>query len=691
MPISSRLHWWWWALSFVLGCSSPPVTTVDAGTAFDAGVVFDAGIRFDAGTRADSGVPDAGPSLPRTLTIRPGEQATTGDGLSLSHGGDTDTTIVMVGAPLVAAIRTGNGVAVTTSDGNSVADSYAQFEFPDAVLRAGVPSSSVIVEVEYLDEGHDAFTLEYDALLGAFQATHQVIKTNTGRFKRARFVLSDVYFGNRDNGADLRLDDRGDGAETIRSLTFTVLPAPRRIDVDSCGANPFDDLPDADAIQQCIDQAKSGDVVLFHSAHGQAGYRGYLIEKTVFLVGAPPARAQLTFTSTDPADKALLMATPTLKGFIVRLLARSALSGVQQGQVDDITISHLHLDGNRAARWCFGPNGVFDGIDDNWGSSRSNECGPAGDSWCSPGSLSLGGAFDFADPTQDFRAHPDAWSTGLLADDLLITNTTCGTALGLNGADSVIARSTVDTAGDHVHAAGCTKVHPTSPVGDWSDGMTLLGPSLQIVDNVVNDPSDVGIVLFGGHETAIVGNTVRATAGNHGMFAAIALHAWTYGENGSQVIARNQVVNAGDSTCGGIHAGINLGPHMWGGACTDANASGVGSPAAAGSCANEPVTPGGGACPASGRCQQWAYVPTGAPLQLEGNQVTGAHVNYLVEGLDAVGAALLDVSNGSTGPRLTDWGAATSGCDAVTWAPADRIAHHPSRSGWLDVRVHCER
>jgi hypothetical protein len=49
------------------------------------------------------------------------------------------------------------------------------------------------------------------------------------------------------------------------------------------------------------------------------------------------------------------------------------------------------------------------------------------------------------------------------------------------------------------------------------------------------------------------------------MFAGIAVHAWIFRNvSGVQVIG-NQMINEGDSSCGDIHSGINVGPHMWGG------------------------------------------------------------------------------------------------------------------------------
>jgi hypothetical protein len=68
------------------------------------------------------------------------------------------------------------------------------------------------------------------------------------------------------------------------------------------------------------------------------------------------------------------------------------------------------------------------------------------------------------------------------------------------------------------------------------------------------------------------------------------------------------------------------------------------------------------------------------------NDVAGCHINYLIEGLDLVGT-LLESGNTSGAPRLSD----TYGGFTDHWGALDRVAHHPSRAGWVDVRVHCER
>jgi hypothetical protein len=413
-----------------------------------------------------------------------------------------------------------------------VPDSFIQFDVEDAVFLAGWPTPSVLIEVEYLDQGTDVFTLQYDAASGGpyddgrFLESRPVVKTDSGDFKTAAFVFKNVYFGNRDNGADFRIDDKNDGAETIRQVKITLLPIPNVINVDDCGANPWDDQPDSSAIQKCIDRAQEGDIVTFTSGEDTPQYRGYLIDKTIFLEAVSP-RSYLTFTSTNPENPALLQATAELEGFVVRLFSRSRIGN--PGKIDFITLSHLHLDGNRQERVCLGSDGIYDGVNDNWGSWLP-ECTQGGDPWCAPGTLGLDGGLDWTVAGQNYATHPDTWSTGHLIEDVHITNTECGTAFGMGGADNVIQNNTIETAGDHVHASGCTQTDDSEGVGDWSDGITFVGPGHLVMNNTVIDPSDVGIVFFGGHGTVIRGNTIQVTTGNHGAFAAIAIHPWSIGD-----------------------------------------------------------------------------------------------------------------------------------------------------------------
>ena len=496
------------------------------------------------------------------LWIRPGD-GPEGRYIRLASGGDVDTEIVG------GDRQTGGGLALASEDGNLVPDSYVQFDLDDTVFFAGQPTTSVRVDVEYLDQGTDSFTLQYDAVSGGpygdgtFKESRPEIKRDSGEYREATFILKDVYFGNRDNGADLRIVDMGDGVEIIRRIDITLLPSPKVISVDSCGANPLDELPDSDALQECINQARSGDIVLFTSGEESPGYRGYLIDKTIFLVmGAQ--QSYLTFTSSDPENPALLEATADLKGFVMKLFPSSL--GVDAAKIDYLTLSHLHLDGNREERVCFGNDGIANGVDDNWGSYLP-ECSEPWAAWCNPGGLDLPGAIDWDDDRQMYMGAPDRWTTGLLVEGMHISDIECGTAFGMSGSAAVLIDNVIENAGDHVHETGCSQIDDEEGMGDWSDGITFDGPGHLILNNTVINPTDVGIVFFGGKLTMIKGNTVKVEAGNHGAFAGIAVHPWGFGDVSFGQVVDNVVISEGDETCGGIHAGINLGGHMWGSGC----------------------------------------------------------------------------------------------------------------------------
>jgi Ca2+-binding RTX toxin-like protein len=606
--------------------------------------------------------------------------------IAIDRGGDRDYRSVVVDG--VAAVRSGDGEALPSPDGNLVVDFYLQFRVTDNLIFRAQPTSRILVEVEYLDTGTDSFNLQYDAVGGPFKDTHVITKAGTGTFRTATLSLCDAFFANRDGGADLRIADGNDGAETIRRVTVTLREPDREtIRVDSCGADPFDDDPDSEAIQACLDRACEGDTVLFTSGAGDPGYRGYRVDRTLFLRRFEP-QGGITFTSTNPDDHALLAAAADLAGPVVRLFARSAIR--HAGEIDDITFASIDVDGNRAERQCNGSDGSGDGVDDNWGSWLP-ECDVHGDPWCSPTGLGMHGAVDLGDPTQDYAANPERWSTGIVVRDVVVSNVECGTGLAFGSAAGVIDSVTIDTAGDHVHVPGCAATDPDEAMGSWSDGMTIYGPAHRITGNTVRDASDIGIVTFGGRDTVISGNTIIATPGNHGMFAGIALHPYRFGLSSGFEVTGNDVVNQGDSVCGGIHTGIDIGAHMWRAGCDGlASPSAYGTP---GACTSVSPAPGGTLCTAGQPCRVWAYVPAGTSFALTDNTVTGAQVNFLVEGLEVDGS-LVTSGNSSVAPRMTDW-ESDSGCfhDGIedSWTTADFVAHDPTLSGWEDRRIYCER
>jgi hypothetical protein len=304
----------------------------------------------------------------------------------------------------------------------------------------------------------------------------------------------------------------------------------------------------------------------------------------------------------------------------------------------------------------------------------------------------MDGGMDWNDASQDYLNNPDAWSTGLLVDDVRVYQNECGTCIALGGAASTVSDSQIYTAGDHVHEPGCTPTEADEGLGDWSDGITFSGPGHTITGNLIVDPSDVGIVFFGGKNTVISNNEVKNSAGNYGSFAGIAVHPWIFGDVSGVQVSDNLVSSLADTQCGGMHVGINIGTHMWSAGCVgSAHSSTVGNP---GICTLDPPQPMGTLCTEGALCQVWAHVAAGQTFTLQDNFVTGAQINYLIEGLDLVGTL---IENGNIGerPRLTDWAASKNGCTwngvTDTWGTINKAAKHPTLTGWTEQRVHCER
>jgi hypothetical protein len=158
------------------------------------------------------------------LSIRLGE-TNHENGIHLASGGDVDTDVVSIDG--LTARRTGNGQVLPSGNGNETRDTYMQFDVDDASLFEGVPTQRIQIQVEYYDIGTDSFVIQYDGSGtggafgdGRFTSTSTVSKSDSGELKVASFGIDDVYFGNRDNGADFRIDDLRDGPETIRAVVI---------------------------------------------------------------------------------------------------------------------------------------------------------------------------------------------------------------------------------------------------------------------------------------------------------------------------------------------------------------------------------------------------------------------------------------------------------------------------------------
>lgn len=78
-----------------------------------------------------------------------------------------------------------------------------------APLNAGYP---ITIEVTYLDKGTGSFQLVYDGKRNANATSTTVKLSNTNKWKKATFKLSDAYFGNRGlNKSDFSLRNAGKG------------------------------------------------------------------------------------------------------------------------------------------------------------------------------------------------------------------------------------------------------------------------------------------------------------------------------------------------------------------------------------------------------------------------------------------------------------------------------------------------
>ncbi len=108
---------------------------------------------------------------------------------------------------------------------------YMVFDVDDRYLY-DVQQLPVTVTVTYLDQGLDGWSLDYDARGPAVATSDVVTKTNTGQWLTSSFILRDASFAGRlpgapgRSGADLRIDSRGDGDETVHLVVVEGMERP---------------------------------------------------------------------------------------------------------------------------------------------------------------------------------------------------------------------------------------------------------------------------------------------------------------------------------------------------------------------------------------------------------------------------------------------------------------------------------
>lgn len=109
------------------------------------------------------------------------------------------------------------------------------------------------------------------------------------------------------------------------------------------------------------------------------------------------------------------------------------------------------------------------------------------------------------------------------------------------------------------------------PNGEWADGISFACRDSIIERNVITDPSDGGIVIFGAPGTIVRNNTVRTTS--NFLLGGINLVDYRpYDGDYSRTIVRNNRIEARG---GFIRIGIAIGPSVWSRAVDQINRGGV--------------------------------------------------------------------------------------------------------------------
>ncbi len=122
------------------------------------------------------------------------------------------------------------------------------FDIDDAWLYQN-SGGDVVIEVIYLDEGADTWSLYYDASGSPAQLAGTVRKANSGRWLTQTFTLSDAYFGNRQPGGGGRIgsdfflasNDADDFFHRLRVFKTGVEPTPTPLPIATTTPTPTRD------------------------------------------------------------------------------------------------------------------------------------------------------------------------------------------------------------------------------------------------------------------------------------------------------------------------------------------------------------------------------------------------------------------------------------------------------------------
>lgn len=258
------------------------------------------------------------------------------------------------------------------------------------------------------------------------------------------------------------------------------------------------------SLQSCIDATPSGGT--FEIPAGVYGIA------TQVLISKPlTLRTRGLATSTvgceDPSITcAILKALPTFitpRGFLA------------VDPTHDVTIDHLVLDGNRAARL---------------GSTAATQCASGNNSYGYNSRMS------------------DCTSCRFTFN--VSKNALCGTALEFRGNDGVVTDNVFRSNGQ------------SSAHNMWSDGLTIhFSDRAKVTGNTLVDSSDVALILGGGRNATVTYNSISQP--NQVAFAGLMLDNFNGGTPGDftgAVVTDNLIDCSSVRNC---HFGINLGPHAW--------------------------------------------------------------------------------------------------------------------------------
>jgi hypothetical protein len=204
---------------------------------------------------------------------------------------------------------------------------------------------------------------------------------------------------------------------------------------------------------------------------------------------------------------AVLKALPTFNANVRGFLAVESTT--------DVTIDHLILDGNRAAR-----------------------LGTAAAAGCSGGTNGWG-----------FNAHMHGCNFCCFTNNVN-RNVLCGTSLEFTGSNATITNNVIRSNGQN------------SANNMWADGLTLLAADgATVTNNTLVDNSDVALILGSGVNALVQNNSISQPG--QVVFAGLMLDNFNGGTTGnfSGALVTGNTIDCGAAR--NCHFGINLGPHPW--------------------------------------------------------------------------------------------------------------------------------